>query len=326
MARARLENYPAHDFKTADDWGAFFTDGLAPTRVRVASGHSIAWTLRVACVQDLFVAHGTHASDIEIDQFGSGDGLHIHIPQSGRAELTVGGTTVVASTEQATIVDFSRPHNLKMQRFPGYEAIALNIPKRLLDEQFVLVSGHLPPSQIDFEPTLCLASAPGRTLACLADALVTGLENGLLPAAPIAMRNLTQSLLSLLIQAGPHHLRDKIGSPLSQAAPRHVKHAIDFMQANIARPLSSVEIASAARISVRSLEIGFRTFKNTTPMAYLRSIRLAAARHDLVMPDNVSSISEVAYRWGFVHLGRFSALYRMTYGELPSETIARGGN
>jgi len=221
------------------------------------------------------------------------------------------------------MVDFSRPHRLKMQSSPGYEAIALNIPKRLLDEQFQAVRGHVPRSQIEFEPTLSLTSAPGRTLAGIADALATGLENGMLADAPIAMTNLSQSLLGLLIQAGPHQLRDQIKHPLTPAAPRHVKRAIDFMHANIAKPLTSAEIAAAARISVRSLEVGFRTFKNTTPMAYLRSIRLAAVRDELAMPNNVSSIAVIAYRWGFAHLGRFSAMYRIAYGELPSETVAR---
>lgn len=322
MARGRLQNYPAHEFQTEDDWSAFFTNGIAPTCVRVRSGQPIAWSLRIANVQDLHVAYGAHGSDIEIDQVGAGDGLHVHIPLSGQAALTIGETTVVASNEQAILVDFGRPHRLKIQRSLGYQAIALNIPKRLLHEQIAAVSGHNSCCQIDFQPTLSLASAPGRTLASVANALVTGLENGLLKGAPTAMRALSQSLLHVLVQAGPHQLRQELEKPPPQIAPRHVRRAIEFMRANIAKPLSSAEIAAAAGVSVRSLEVGFRAFKGTTPMAYLRSIRLAAAHGELEMSNNSSTIAEIAYRWGFTHLGRFSAIYRETYGELPSQTVA----
>jgi AraC family transcriptional regulator, ethanolamine operon transcriptional activator len=34
-------------------------------------------------------------------------------------------------------------------------------------------------------------------------------------------------------------------------------------------------------------------------------------------------VMSVAHRWGFKHLGRFSATYRRTYGELPSDTLRR---
>jgi AraC-like DNA-binding protein len=42
-------------------------------------------------------------------------------------------------------------------------------------------------------------------------------------------------------------------------------------------------------------------------------------------PDE-ASISQVALRYGFRHLGRFAADYRALYGESPSVTLRRGSN
>ena len=33
------------------------------------------------------------------------------------------------------------------------------------------------------------------------------------------------------------------------------------------------------------------------------------------------TVSEVAYRWGFTHLGRFAGAYRERFGETPSQTL-----
>jgi AraC-like DNA-binding protein len=33
------------------------------------------------------------------------------------------------------------------------------------------------------------------------------------------------------------------------------------------------------------------------------------------------SVSEVAYRWGFTHMGRFAGTYRARFGVTPSRTL-----
>jgi AraC-like DNA-binding protein len=37
-------------------------------------------------------------------------------------------------------------------------------------------------------------------------------------------------------------------------------------------------------------------------------------------PDSVT-VTQVAGRWGFVHLGRFASAYRRKFGESPSATL-----
>jgi len=78
-------------------------------------------------------------------------------------------------------------------------------------------------------------------------------------------------------------------------------------------------------ISTRALQTGFRRFRNTTPMTYLRAIRLELARTDLANAGSAnSSVAIVANALGFGHLGRFARDYQQRFGELPSETLRRG--
>jgi transcriptional regulator GlxA family with amidase domain len=90
-------------------------------------------------------------------------------------------------------------------------------------------------------------------------------------------------------------------------------------------PYTVGRLAELAGVSTRSLQEGFRRYKGTSPMAYLREVRLARAHEDLRRMDHpATSVSDVAHRWGFLHLGRFAADYRAKYGVSPSQTLRDG--
>ena len=84
------------------------------------------------------------------------------------------------------------------------------------------------------------------------------------------------------------------------------------------------DAAAAARLSMRGLHDQFHRWLGITPTQYLRNVRLDHVRADLIAareegrPDGVA---EVARRWGFAHLGRFSGVYATAFGELPSTTL-----
>jgi transcriptional regulator GlxA family with amidase domain len=67
--------------------------------------------------------------------------------------------------------------------------------------------------------------------------------------------------------------------------------------------------------------LGFRRFRDTSPMSALRQARLDRARDEIVRSDGSLSVLGVATRHGFVNPGRFSDIYRQAYGEFPSETL-----
>jgi AraC family ethanolamine operon transcriptional activator len=53
-------------------------------------------------------------------------------------------------------------------------------------------------------------------------------------------------------------------------------------------------------------------------------MQLNAARRDLRMArDRSERISDIAMRWGFLHLGRFAEEYRLLFGERPTDTLRR---
>lgn len=102
-----------------------------------------------------------------------------------------------------------------------------------------------------------------------------------------------------------------------------LRRAMEFIESNADRDIGLAEIAAAAYASSRSVQLAFRRYLDTTPMAHLRRVRLERVHEELVGSRQVTgtTVTEVATRWGFVSMGRFAQEYRETYGVLPSETL-----
>ena len=83
------------------------------------------------------------------------------------------------------------------------------------------------------------------------------------------------------------------------------------------------DVAAALGVSVRSLQQGFRQWRNTTPLEFLRQSRLRLVRDELCRSGGETEVTTVALRHGSMHLGRFSTYYQSAFGELPSTTLRR---
>jgi len=71
----------------------------------------------------------------------------------------------------------------------------------------------------------------------------------------------------------------------------------------------------------RGLQRGFMDAYGTSPMNYLRSVRLKRIRALLLAGHVGDTINIIASKWGFAHMGRFAQAYYNEFGELPSETL-----
>ena len=105
--------------------------------------------------------------------------------------------------------------------------------------------------------------------------------------------------------------------------PATIRRAVGFLDDNAHRPVELGEIAAAAGTSARALQYGFRRHLDTTPMDYLRRVRLDRAHRDLcdADPTRGDTVSAIAARWGFANPGRFATAYRDVYRRSPADTL-----
>jgi AraC family ethanolamine operon transcriptional activator len=98
--------------------------------------------------------------------------------------------------------------------------------------------------------------------------------------------------------------------------------ALEFLREADISSLTMSDICSSTNVSQRTLEYAFRENFNMSPVGYLRLMRLHAVRRVLIRAQPGSlTITDTAFKYGIYDMGRFAAVYRQLFGELPSQTL-----
>ncbi len=75
---------------------------------------------------------------------------------------------------------------------------------------------------------------------------------------------------------------------------------------------------------MRTFYYNFKKYTGCTPHQYIKNLRLTAVHKMLKMADpNTVGVREVAYQFGFRHLGQFAKDYNLLFGEMPSHRLRR---
>ncbi|MGO4534684.1 helix-turn-helix transcriptional regulator [Leifsonia sp. 2MCAF36] len=102
------------------------------------------------------------------------------------------------------------------------------------------------------------------------------------------------------------------------------RRGVRFIEDHASLAITVADIVEAAGATAAQLDAAFRTHASTTAGGYLQRVRLAAAHTDLAVSDPATTdLAELAARWGFADLDRFSRRYLDAYGESPARTLAR---
>jgi AraC-like DNA-binding protein len=142
--------------------------------------------------------------------------------------------------------------------------------------------------------------------------------------APIVVGSAERMLAGLLLATFPNTgtaLPDR-RDERDARSPGTLRRAISFIDSNADLDIGIGEIAAAAEVSRRAVQLAFRRHLGTTPTAYLRRVRLDYAHREMLgAAIDGLTVTEVAYRWGFSSPSRFAERYRATFGVSPSQTL-----
>ncbi len=95
-----------------------------------------------------------------------------------------------------------------------------------------------------------------------------------------------------------------------------------YLQANALLPVPVSELCRVVGLSERGLRDAFYRVRGMSPTRSMLQARLQGARRELIGPrTGPVTVTDVAVHFGFYELGRFAAVYRRAFGEVPSETL-----
>jgi AraC-like DNA-binding protein len=246
----------------------------------------------------------------------------IKLPTRGRLEATSRADVVACDSRGGMLLSPTRQHVLRSDI--GCARLNITFKQAALARQLAALLGAAPNAPLEFDAALNASEGQVRSLirflrlaaaeidcddSVLADAMTAGAFE--------------QFMLTGLLLWQPHNYTDLLLRRDKLIAPRDVKRAIDYMEENLDAPIGLPEIVVASGVPGRTLLQHFRDFKGVSPLRYLRAARYERVRETLRRADPDDSITEIAARWGFSHLGRFSVEYRRRFGESPSETLRR---
>lgn len=260
-----------------------------------------------------------YGTDVRIDPDDLSDFYLVQVPLAGRASISVDSETFVSAPGCACVLQPGRQVSMTVER--ANQQLFLRVEQESIRHVLRKKLGREPTTPIVFDPQMDLATPGNRTFRDLLRLFVEAIDAATEPYS-IALREFEKLLVSQLVLGQPNNYLDELEGGSRSDVPRPIERAAELIEAHAHEPLAVDDIAYAVGIGARSLQDGFRRYYDTTPMAFLRDIRLQRARTELMQADpTTATVTEIAVRWGFLHPGRFSVVYRRRFGETPSQTL-----
>lgn len=205
-----------------------------------------------------------------------------------------------------------------------YRVLFLRIAADVLKTELQSRLGRDIHSPLMFQPEFKMGNAAGRKLggACRNLRRTLSSTRATATATSGAIAQLEAQIVDVLLEAQPHNYSKQM-SRFAEAGHWRVRAAKEYMRSSAHLPLTLGDVCAAAGVNARTLQHTFQRYHGSSPMAFLRTIRLQAAREELLNAADGATVAAQAAKWGFFHFGRFSRIYQTVFGELPSETLRR---
>lgn len=261
-----------------------------------------------------------YGGDVTIDPERLGSFFLLQIPLSGGAEIECGNHRFDSSPGVASLVSPTLPLRMRWIHCPQ---VVLRIEREAIEHHCARHFGTEEHRVVEFEPAFNLTSPSGRCLLPLLSVLANALSDPAHPLRhPLAYEQFESTVLNALVYGQTNTARSgalPLGAPL---APFYVKRVEEYIRTHLHEPLTIERLAEFSGVSASTLFSGFRNCHGVSPMAWVRQLRLERVRDELrgAAAEPVS-VTDVALKWGFAHLGRFAMEYKRAFGESPSVSL-----
>jgi AraC-like DNA-binding protein len=248
--------------------------------------------------------------------------LLIMLPMTGVMDATVEDGVVNANQGTAALINTSDP--LSMKWGDNCNQLIIRINKELIHRTCETLLGHPIKQDVKFSSSLNMSSG-FEIYQSIIHLLAT--NNFVCESAktfPIITRQLEQLLVSSLLLNQKNQYSQELLQPEKIVTPQYIRRAEEYMRENAAEAITLQDVADNVGISLKTLHNGFQKYRQNSPKNFLKNLRLDLVQKDLIAAkqNNLNiTVTQIALRWGFLHLSHFSESYYEKFGEYPSKTL-----
>jgi len=303
--------------RRVDDAISFYTDAYRGSRFR-AEPLPDSFFFRYTALGDERVSIRTSAFRGSVRGEIAPEGEYVvSWLHAGRGVMDVGRDETPLQRARPAVFPTGRPFEFD---FGEYDQRLVHVDAEFLEELAAESTGTDAAPLVFDHHAVPHPAAVGEWWSAVND--LSGLLGG--TATVLQLAEADRGVALRLLAAFPHR---PVRMPTEILRPRnaHLLRAAEFVHAFASSPISLTDIATAAALTPRALQLAFRRHFGLTPLGYLRDVRLDRARDELLRAEpSGTTISAVAARWGFLNAGRFAGAYAQRFGEYPLETLRRG--
>ncbi len=169
--------------------------------------------------------------------------------------------------------------------------------------------------------TMTVVEGDTARLHALRNAIVAQVNRPVVSPGDEEIANLVGELIAWIAESTRGARAERVSDHAVKV--RLAKIAQEFIEHHYRDGVRTEDLCRVTGVGVRHLQRCFRDYFDVTITEYVKTLRLEKARRELAAarPEE-NSVTAIALRHGFKHLGRFSVEYRRRFGETPSRTLA----
>lgn len=262
-----------------------------------------------------------HSMNTEVEMEPLHDFVVVEWPMNGRLALSEGRNDITPARGEAIMIN---PDVLIKARWSDLALAILRIQRDELERIAAELAGYDEPRQLRFSLSRPISAEKSRHCQALMRYVTHDfLGNSAARSSPLIRYQVLRTIIATILETFPNATLSTTPGATGMIEPAAVRRAVAFIDESASDAIGLTEVAAAAHVGVRGLQRAFQRHLGTTPMAYLRRVRLERAHHDLLAADPAGgvTVAHIAAHWGFNHPGRFSVEYCRHYGHSPSQTL-----
>ena len=264
------------------------------------------------------LSYCAHQAPVRIE-FREDDYIRFQVCTAGSGRTVIGGAPV--AVDEKNIV--CSPSNSAMEFGSSLEQFSLRMSHGDLASDLTTLLGARPVEAISFAAAAGYDAAHTRRLRSQILNAANCIDAASEPIPAPMLREMDRMIRIAALYGMPNNYSERLYGPAPAAAPWQVKRVEAWIDAHWRDEVTIDDLVAISGSSMRSIFATFKVARGYTPMAYLKRVRLHAARGMLLVAQPGASVTGIGLACCFANLGHFARDYKEQFGELPLATLVK---